>query len=598
MVPGAVALALAVLGLSFGFFATPASAHATLERTRPATDAHLDDEPNQVVLSFDQPVDLKLGQVTVVGPGGAPAATGYTQSDGGTTVTIALHPGAGNGTYVVSYRVISLDTHPVSGGFFFRVGHGSAATGPTGSTPGAAPPTTAASGSAPEDTTVRALYAACRYAGFVGLLLLVGGAVFLAALWPAEVPDRRARRLVWFGYGLVAVASLGELVLQAPYAAGTALSGITGADFDHVVATRFGTAHLVRLGLLALTAPVLVGLRRPPRSVNDSAIAPRRARWPILSAATLGVGLLLTWAYSGHAGTTVPAVSVPSDVVHLAAMAVWVGGLVVLAAALLPAAAGASLGVTLPRWSRLAMISVAALIITGTVQSLLEVGGWAGLGGTAYGQLLLAKIGILAVILVVADFSRRWVRRHFLARPAPTADAGAGGGGRLGPSRDQIARLRRGVAVESVLAVGAVAVATVLIQAAPGRSVLAAPLPSASTAPPITRHGAYRASVRQGDVVIHLKVDPAVVGVQYIYVGAFRPDGERIPVRQWTLTVSNERLGLHRVDLPVTIDIGVGRHDIYSSFTMPTGGTWTVQVTARTSDVDETVVTRKVRVRS
>lgn len=555
-----------------------ASAHATLERTEPASNARLAAEPGKVALVFDEPVDLDLGEVTVVGPSGVPVATGHTQSAGGKTVTIALRPGAGNGTYVVSYRVLSLDTHPVSGGFLFQVGSATATHG-VGTV--SLPPAT--SGSAPEDATVDGVYAACRYAGFVGLLLLVGSAVFLVALWPDGAP-RRLVHLAWLGFGLAAAGSMGELVLQAPYGAGTPLTAITAAGFDHVVDTRFGTAHLLRLAVLAIVAPVLATL-----GTGES----RRPPWTAAAAVPLGLALAVTWAYSGHAGTTTPAISVPSDVVHLLAVTVWVGGLVVLATAVLPVAGAGQLRALLPRWSWVALVCVAALIVSGTVQALLELDGWSRLVDTNYGRLLLAKIGLLAAVLAIASYSRRSVRRWFASRPRRAPD---GGLPRVDPPHSEVRRLRYAVMAESLLTVTAVAVAAMLIEAAPGTS--AEPPVAASAQPVITRHGAYVTAVRSADVVIHLKVDPAVVGVQYIYLDATRPDGRRIPVRQWTLSISNSALGLDHVNVPILIDSGVGHHFVYGSFTMPTGGVWTVEVTARTSDVDETIVSRDVAVRS
>ncbi|HZC52758.1 MAG TPA: CopD family protein [Mycobacterium sp.] len=573
----AVPLAFAALIGPLWFGTSTAIAHATLERTAPAPNAQLATEPRHVELVFDEPVDIGLGQVTVVGPSGTAISTGHTQSGGGKIVTISLRPGAGEGSYVVSYRVISLDTHPTSGGFFFRVG--SATTAHNGT--GAVSRPRAVSGSASEDAAVDGVYAACRYAGFVGLLLMVGSGVFLIALWRDE-PPRRVVHLAWLGFGLVTGGSMGELVLQAPYGAGTPLTAITGANFDDVVDSRFGTAHLLRLALLALSAPVLAALDAEER---------RRPRWAVPSAVPIVLGMVVTWAYSGHAGTTTPAVSVPSDVLHLLAVTVWVGGLVVLATAVLPLASAAQLRATLPRWSALAMICVAALIVTGTVQTLLELDSWARLVDTTYGRLLLAKIGLLASVLAIASYSRHWVRRWFVS-PAPGTSAPPD------PAHANVSGLRRAVAVESLLTVAAVAVAAMLIEAAPGRPAAVAPQAAASTQRVITRHGAYVTAVRRGGVVIHLKVDPAVVGVQYIYLGATRPDGRRIRVKQWTLTVSNAALGLDRVNVPVLVDSGVGHHFIYGSFTMPTGGIWTVEITARTSDIDETIVSRTVAVRS
>lgn len=575
-------VAIAMLVGCFALGSAPAAAHATLERTEPAANASLPAEPRRVVLVFDEPVALDLGHVTVLGPDGTSVAAGQPSGGGGTTITVALAPGAGSGTYVVSYRVTSLDTHPVSGGFYFRVGAGPAARGPL-------PPDTGATGPA-EDATVRAVYAACRYAGFIGLLLLAGSVVFLVAEWTDRRSARRVVHQGWLGLCLVAAGSVGELILQAPYAAGTSLTtGITSAAVGHVVHTTFGTAHLVRLALMAVAAPVL-------GAVHPGAPGVARPRLLRAAAASLVSALAITWAAYGHAATTLPALSVPTDVLHLAAMAVWVGGLTVLATAVLPMAAPSHLRRVLPRWSGLAMICVAALVLSGTVQALIEVAGWSGLTGTTYGQLLLAKIGLLGAVLLIANYSRRWVARWYSAAARPAADAVAP---MPDPSAQDVRGLRRAVAFESLLAVAAVAVAAMLIEAAPGRSAPAIPLTrSVAHRPVITRHGAYVAKVRCGDVVIHLKVDPAVVGVQYIYLDATRPDGRRIPVRQWGLSVSNAALGLDHVRIPVLIDSGIGHHFVYGSFTMTTGGIWTVQVTARTSDGEETVVTRRVAVRS
>lgn len=570
----AFVLAVSLASLSFGM--PKAYAHATLERTEPVPNAQLASEPTSVVLFFDESVDLALGQVSVVGPRGASVASGHTERDGGRTVTVALRPGAGDGTYAVSYRVTSHDTHPVTGGFFFTVGSATAGSGHAAVTP---PPTT--SGAAPENATVRAIYAVCRYAGFIGLVLLVGSVVFLIALSADGAPSR-VRLLGRLGYGLVVCGSMGELVLQVPYAAGTPLTAITSTGFEHVVNTPFGTAHLLRLALLALAAPMLAAFEGGDRRV-------RYPRWAALGAVPVGVGLAVTWAYSGHAGTTTPAISVPSDVLHLAAVSVWVGGLLVLAIAVLPRARADQLRVALPRWSLIAMVCVAALILSGTVQALLELDGWSRLGDTTYGRLLLAKIALLIVVLAVAGYSRGWVQRWFAMRASP-GDVPVGD-----PSRDEVRRLRRAVAAESLLAVTAVGFAAMLIESAPGGTAAATPRLAQSV---ITRHGAYVATARCGDVVIHVKVDPAVVGVQYIYLDATRPDGRRIAVRQWTLTISNAALGLDRVNIPVLVDSGVGHHYVYGSFTMTTGGVWTVEVTARTSDVDETVVSRRVAVRT
>jgi copper transport protein len=291
---------------------------------------------------------------------------------------------------------------------------------------------------------------------------------------------------------------------------------------------------------------------------------------------------------------------VPSDVIHLAAVSVWLGGLAVLLVALLPTADNAGLRVVLPRWSAIAMVCVAALIVSGVVQALIEMGGWSGLENTTYGALLLTKVGLLALVLVFANFSRLWVRHRYVRRqtdPAAHTAVLESDPERRSSAAD-VRRLRHGVLAETVLAAAAVAVATVLIQTVPGRSTSAAQsVPMASVSRPVPSPGAYVALVRRGDVIIRVKVDPAVAGVQYIYLDATRPNGHRVHVRQWTLTVGNHALGLESVHVPVLIDIGIGHHYVYGSFTMAAVGTWTIQVTARTTDVDETIATCRVRIK-
>ena len=131
----------------------------------------------------------------------------------------------------------------------------------------------------------------------------------------------------------------------------------------------------------------------------------------------LGVVGLATWPLAGHpAASPVPAVSVVVDAVHLAGMAVWLGGLVMLVAFLLRQADERELGAILPVWSRWAALAVTALLLAGIVQALIEVGTLEALFSTTYGQLIIAKVVLFAVVLAVAAFSRSRCRKR--AAPA------------------------------------------------------------------------------------------------------------------------------------------------------------------------------------
>ena len=116
----ALALALAALAL----LPATASAHALLKATTPERGARLDAAPEQVSLRFSEPVEAEFGAVRVFDSDGREVQTGRTfhPGDRGAEVAVRLRDGLGEDGYTVTYRVISADSHPVSGGFVFVVG--------------------------------------------------------------------------------------------------------------------------------------------------------------------------------------------------------------------------------------------------------------------------------------------------------------------------------------------------------------------------------------------------------------------------------------------------------------------------------------------
>ena len=146
------------------------------------------------------------------------------------------------------------------------------------------------------------------------------------------------------------------------------------------------------------------------------------------SALVLVLGLAATWAAAEHAsaGIQVP-VAMVSSVLHLLAMAVWLGGLAALLLALYRAPADEPLPpAAVARFSRLALASVAVLAATGVYQSWRGLGSWDAFS-TSYGRLLVLKIWGVLVMLLAASYSRRWTERLL---PRPAGGAGAGGRGR------------------------------------------------------------------------------------------------------------------------------------------------------------------------
>lgn len=217
--------------------AGPASAHAVLVSSSPIASAVVSNAPAEVVLTFSESVRKVSGKIRVIAPDGSRADRGEPTFEG-TVVTVPVDPAGARGTYLVSYRVISSDSHPVSGAFTYSVGAPST------------PPVDSGDDSRADPVVGNAVKVA-KYAGYAGLLLLVGPTLVLAALWPRRLPRRGPARLAWAGLGLLAVSTVANLLLQVPYTAGGGVFDVTGEGLSDVLGSSFGAAHLVRLGLLA-----------------------------------------------------------------------------------------------------------------------------------------------------------------------------------------------------------------------------------------------------------------------------------------------------------------------------------------------------------
>ena len=548
--PRRTARALALVGLALCAFAVlagpaaPASAHAVLASSAPVADAVVPSAPGEVVLRFSEAVRLVPGKIRVIGPDGKRVDVGEPSVSGG-TVTVTLRPGGPRGTYLVSYRVISADSHPVAGGYTYSVG-----------APSTAPvDTEAGSADAEVDPFLKVAIPVAKYVGYAGLVFLVGPVLVLALLWPGRLSRRGPARLVWTGLGLVALSTVAGLLLQAPYTTGAALSDITGADLRQVFGSQFGTAHLIRLVVLAGAALLLVPLLRGSSGTADRVLL-----------LVLGVVAIGTWPMAGHpVGSPVPAVSVVVDSVHLASMAVWLGGLVMLIAFLLRQADDRELGAILPVWSRWAALAVAALVLAGTTQALIEVGTVGALFSTAYGRLILAKVGLFTVVIAAAAFSRRLVQRQVAA--------------------EQPGRLRRVVGVELAITAVVLALATVLVQTTPGRTAEATA--TAQTDLP------FSATATSDIYSVQVDVDPAEVGRNDLHLFAYTPDGRPQPVVEWQARVALPAAGVEPIDVPL---LKLTDNHATGQFTVPTAGDWELRLTLRLSEIDQATVSVTVPV--
>ncbi|MFC9926632.1 copper resistance protein CopC [Streptomyces sp. NPDC127190] len=528
--------------------AAPAAAHAALRGTDPADGSVVRTAPRQLTLAFTESVALLTDSVRIYDPHNHPVRTGPAEHAPGRpdTVRVGFPARAASGTYTVAWRVVSADSHPVSGAFTFSVGEPSA-------TPPGPPPQRA------ENPVTTALHTIARYLAYLSLALLLGTAAFVAYCRPPTTAPLRTPATA--AAGTLAATTIALFLLRAPYEEGTSpTSALTLSALAHTATTRPGALLLARLALLLLAGAVVL-LRRTQRTA-------------LVTAAALALPLALTWTAAGHAAAgiqVVPAITVAT--VHLLAMAAWLGGLAALLR-ILPSASDARTTVT--RFSRLALASVAVLAVTGVYQSWRGLGSWQALTETSYGRTLLAKLAAVAALLLAAACSRTWTSRLSTGAALP--------------------QLRRSVLAEAAVALVVMALTTLLTATAPGRTA------AAEATGPTATAGIPTASVITlpfdtgspgGHGSVQITLDPGRVGRTSVQAVVYGPDGglSTVPELRVTLTLDARRIG--PLDTRITDRGGYWATD---SFRLPLPGTWTLKATVRTSETDQTTVSAPVRV--
>ncbi|MER6294723.1 copper resistance protein CopC [Streptomyces althioticus] len=676
-----VLLILAVTGALLAG-AAPASAHAALTGSDPAQGAVVDTAPSQVSLTFSEPVAVGDDSVRVLDPKGERVDKGDPANPSGTTYSVPLVSGLPDGTYTVAYQVVSADSHPVAGAFTFSIGAPSETT-------------VSVSAQGSDDGLVGWLYGFGRYVSYAGFVVLAGGAAFVLACWAPGARARAVQRLVVSGWLALTAATLGLLMLRGSYTT----SGKIGDVFDlellgDVLQTKTGAALVSRLLLLAAAALFIAVLFGAYARTADGGAPDHAAEGDggsdgegdggepdkrdltfglALGGTVVAAGLAASWAMSEHASQGLQAgVAMPVDVVHLLAVAAWLGGLAALLVALHRAPVETPVGRdAVRRFSRLAFGSVVALAVTGVYQSWRQLGSWSAFTDTRYGQLLLVKIALVAVMVAVAFLSRRWTQRLADARvsvateeaarseeteraeeaeeekqPAGTAPAEASGTSAVSEAAEaprasdaekaeaghdsvraaQLARqraateaarqkrlrdadpnrfgLRRSVLAEAGVAVVLLAVTTVLTQTEPGRTEQDAKAAAASSSSSASTTGQGSGAVSltmpfdtggtNGKGVVSVDLDPAQAGDNALHVYVEGPDGTPVDVPEVkiALTLAAQDIG----PLPVTPDHITTGHWSASTVQIPMAGDWKVEVTVRTSDIDQVTVSKNAQI--
>jgi copper transport protein len=430
-------------------------AHAALLRTVPVASATVNAPPREVALTYDEAVEPRFAIVSVTDASGRQETTGPPRRSPTNPDTLLIPvKGVAEGWYLVYWRAISVDGHPVRGAFTFAVGPN----------PGPAPqfpvPSTSESAATPR-------LVATRWVVFLSVMAAIGLlALRLGIARPLVRRVSGARlRAVSIAFFISSVAGLLAIPFYTLLAtANFALRPVTdvGALIPLLNVSAFGRGYLdleLCFALFVAAAAVALWVDKPGR--------PQRSIAELLAtggAALAAAAVLVVPGAAGHAAQTAPrGLSVFLDWAHLLAGSLWIGGLagvLVLWRSLPAASRTAGLGVVVPRFSNVAFASVMVLIASGTGAAIVHMPTLASMWQTSYGQAMLVKIGLLLAAMALAAVNLlRTKQRLADARPDVSSSAA-----RL---------LRRLVSGEVVLVAAAIFAAAVLSSLAPPSKALA-----------------------------------------------------------------------------------------------------------------------------
>jgi copper transport protein len=520
-----VALATALVALVVPGIA---SAHAYLVKTVPSASGILNGPPPNVALTYDEAVEPRFAIISVTDAGGHQETTGPPRRSTANpdTLVVPLRPGLQEGWYLVYWRAISVDGHPVQGAFTFAVGPNQ------GPAPQFVIPKIAGTA-----TTPRLLIT--RWLMFLSVMTAIGLFVLRIAIARPLVRrvDGTSLRAVTIAF--VAASVLGLLATPVYLDFATAVDSLRsvfaiGALVPLFRVTAFGRGYVdleLCFALFCVAAWVTVWIDRPEREHRSIAEIVAALGALLAAAAVLAIP-----GISGHAAQTAPrGLSLLLDWLHLISGSVWIGGLVgllVLWRSLAPGRRIAGLAVCVPRFSNVAFLSVAVLLASGIWATILHMPILAALWQTSYGKVILVKAGLLAVAMLLGAVN--------LLRTKPRLVAAESGSDEGRPAAARL--LRRTVSGETVLVTSAIFAAAVLSSLAPPASALA----KESSALAHVGPGRVAATVHSSGYTLQILVSPNRAVATNAFALKLTKNGA--PVRGANITLTFAMLDMQMAD--------------------------------------------------
>ena len=497
-------------------FAAPgiANAHAILDSSSPSSSQVLSSQPTQITLTFNEEIESKLGNIRLFNADQKEIRIDKTERSAADNRTaFANLPELKNGVYIVVWRVVSADGHPVNGAFPFEIG-------------------TVSSGSAQKllsnvlkgieaNSDLGNPLAFARLLSFLGAIVLIG---MVSITWGSSlVRTERAIRVFRYAAIALGVGSLLVLLLQGPYSAGASWGQIFNLTLlNDVLRTRLGVAALIRTVIACEWLLITYVITR-----EDTAM------WKNIAVFTSFISIA-TFSVSGHPSAASNALLyIAVDAVHLTAIALWVGGVISLALLI----GVDDLNDETRRFSRIATYAMPVAVVTGVVQSLHLLPSVTSAADTEYGRLLIAKVVLVAITIVIGAAARKKLQ---------AGDA---------------TNIKRHVRRESVIVLVVVALTSLMVGTSPTKSANAV-LKS------------FSITMVQQDVVADFSINPSKKGPAEVHAIFTPPGGNLKPVVDAKLVISLPSRNIPNVPLEL---VEIGPNHWSGVIELPFAGEWTLQ---------------------
>ena len=516
-------VAALVCGAVVAVSAEVVEAHAGLKSSEPAASSVLEQAPKEIALNFGEAVEVSFGSIRLFDSNSqliVLPTPKYGVLDGAVdakTVRVEI-PELEPGSYLVVWRVVSADSHPVQGAFAFQIGTRGLDLADLGEE-------ILASSNTP--ASVRLMMGLARWLSFLGVMVLVG-AMLLAI---RVVGISRIDKIIFVAWMVALVGSVFVLLLQAPYALGQAMSvsEIFGS-VDDVLQTRLGTWLAVR-GAILMVFLLLIWRR----DLHQKSIYR-------MLASLAGIGLFATFSISGHPGMREFSVlSIGTDIVHFLCVSAWMGGLVTLV--LLGREWQGKSPRVISWFSFTATISMPIMVATGVAQAWRMMEGFQNIFSTTYGIVLSVKV--LLVVVAIAAGTR--ARQLFKSKKVEQQDL-------------KEIKFSKTIVVESMIGIVVLAVTAVLV-----------------SVPPLSVNGAapFEATVVQANVIADIRVTPARVGEVEVHVVLSPPGGALQSIKEATA-----RISLVAEEIPaIPIDLKlIGVNHFQAALLVPRAGDWLLEI--------------------